>query len=97
MKPVIFSKKSQSGLEKIADYIALDNPKRALSFVKDIKKKCQILHHAPEANPRFPELGLDARYFAHGNYLILYRMQPECVRIERILHGARLILPLLKE
>lgn len=36
---VVFSPKIESDLESIADYIALDNPSRALTFIEEIKNK----------------------------------------------------------
>ena len=35
---VIFTKQAESDLEQIADFIALDNPIRALSFIKELEQ-----------------------------------------------------------
>ena len=36
---VIFTKQAENDLEQIADFIALDNPIRALSFIKRVRAK----------------------------------------------------------
>ncbi|MCF9028535.1 type II toxin-antitoxin system RelE/ParE family toxin, partial [Acinetobacter nectaris] len=36
---VIFTKHAENDLEQIADFIAKDNPIRALTFVREIEKK----------------------------------------------------------
>ena len=77
-------------LETISDYIARDNPARALSFLQELRSKCLGLADMSE---RFP---LVARYEApgvrrrgHGDYLIFYRVEAEKVFIIHILHGAQ--------
>lgn len=95
MKSVILSVKAEADLENIGDYIAADNPSRALSFIKELRGKCIKLGHYPEANPRFPELGPDVRFCPHGSYLILYRVLEDSVSVERILHGARDIMDVI--
>ncbi len=36
-----FSDEAENDLEQIADYIAWDNPRRALSFVRELLSKCE--------------------------------------------------------
>jgi len=36
-----FSTLAEVDLEEIADYIARDNPQRALSFIHEIRERCQ--------------------------------------------------------
>ena len=38
-----FSNEAESDLERIADYIAEANPRRALSFIRELRSKCQDL------------------------------------------------------
>lgn len=47
-------------LETIGDFIARDNPKRALSFLRELRWKCLALADMPE---RFPVV---ARYKTPG-------------------------------
>lgn len=85
----IFSPLAVSDLEEIGDYIAKDNPNRALTFVHEIKVRCQKIVSFPEAAQTHPEYGEGVRMIPHGRYLIFYTVQPEHVRIERILSGFR--------
>ncbi len=80
-------------LEAIADYIARDNPERAVTFVREIRDKCLGLAVMPRAFPlvpRFERHGV--RHRVYGNYQIFYRVvgdPPTRIDILYILHGAR--------
>jgi toxin ParE1/3/4 len=87
---------AERDLEEISDYIARDNPERALSFVKEIREQCSKITTYPEAAPLRLELGERIRLVPFGRYLIFYTVQADHVRIERIIHGARNILDLFK-
>ena len=97
MKQVGFAPQAVLDLEAIADYIATDNPARAVTFVREIRERCRLLGDFPESARRFAELGKEARILPYGNYVILYRNLPHEVSIERIIHGARDILALLSD
>lgn len=95
MKPVVFSPKAEHDLEDIADYIAADNPRRAVSFVRELRERCFALGTLPASARPFPALAPDAHILPYRNYVILYRNLPRHVSIERIVHGARDIMALL--
>jgi toxin ParE1/3/4 len=76
-------------LEEIGDYIALDNPTRAGSFVAELRAHCQKICLNPLGYRLRPELSLHLRSCVHGNYVIFFESTPEQVTIIRILHGAR--------
>ena len=52
-----FTSEAEQGLETIADYIASDNPVRALSFVHELRAKCQRITFNPSGYRLRPELG----------------------------------------
>lgn len=84
-----FSSEAESDLEQIADYIAQDNPRRALSFIREVRSKCEDLVESPNGFalvPRYENHGIRRR--VHGNYLIFYRVETAKVVIVHILHGA---------
>ncbi|MBJ6133713.1 type II toxin-antitoxin system RelE/ParE family toxin [Ochrobactrum sp. Q0168] len=86
---VEFSDEAESDLEQIADDIAEDNPGRALSFVQELRGKCEALAANPLAFslvPRYESYGIRRR--VHGNYLIFYHVRVEQVVIVHVLHGA---------
>ncbi len=86
---VEFSGEAESDLEQIVDYIVKDNPRRALSFVQELRGKCEALADNPLAFPLVPRYeGFGIRRRVHGNYLIFYRVGAEKVVIVHVLHGA---------
>jgi toxin ParE1/3/4 len=97
VKPVAFRPQALRDLEAIADYIAADNPRRAQSFVQELRKRCRLLGDFPESARRFPALGKDARILPYRNYLIIYRNLPDQVLISRVIHGARDIIAALSD
>jgi len=93
---VVVSQAAEADLETIADWIAQDNPRRALSFVIELRDACMSLGHTPRAFPLVPRHEAHGiRRRVHGNYLIFYRIDPDQVTIIHILHGARDFEPLL--
>jgi len=86
---VVFSPRSEEDLEEIADFIARDSPRRAVRFIAEVRVTCEKLADAPLGYELQPQLDPGIRRTVHGRYLIFYSVEPERVRIERILHGAR--------
>lgn len=81
---------AQDDLEQIGDYIARDNPKRALSFALELRGACMSLAQTPSTFPLLPQyrrFGIRCR--VHGSYLILYRVDGDELTVVRVLHGAR--------
>jgi len=94
---VEFSDRAEADLEGVADYIALDNPKRAVSFVRELRARCERIAGQPRANRLREELGPGTRGAVHGPHLILYTERRGVLVIERIVHGARDLGRLLDE
>ncbi|MGO6748275.1 type II toxin-antitoxin system RelE/ParE family toxin [Rhizobium ruizarguesonis] len=75
----------------LSDYIAKDNPCRALSLVQELRARCEGLSDIPLGLPlvltlpRYERHGIRRR--VHGNYLIFYRVDGEKVVVIHILHG----------
>ena len=80
---------AEQDLEAIGDYIAADNPMRALSFIRELRAQCQRIAANPPGYRLRPELGDYIRSCAHGNYVIFFVATTEEVSIIRVLHGAR--------
>lgn len=96
MKNVLITPEAERDLEDIADYIAADNPARALSFVQEIRDRCTKIGAAPLAHVARPELGDGIRSCRHKRYLIFFKVDPGdgSVLVVRVLHGARDLLAL---
>lgn len=81
---------AESDLEAIGDWIAQDNPSRALTFVTELRHACKTLAQLPEGYalvPRHEHSGVRRRVY--GNYLIFYRIDADDIAVLHVLHGAR--------
>ena len=77
-------------LEAIGDWIGEANPTRALSFVTELRCRCEALSDMPTGFPlvpRYKHLGIRRR--PYGDYLIFYRVLNDTTEILHVLHGAR--------
>lgn len=80
---------AEADLEAIGDYIAQDNPVRALSFVQELSRSCFELADMPEAWPIIPRYERhDVRRRVHGRYLIFYRVEEGRIIVLHVLNGA---------
>ncbi|NWB83605.1 type II toxin-antitoxin system RelE/ParE family toxin [Pseudomonas gingeri] len=77
---------AEGDLERIGDYIAQDNPLRALSFINELRDKCLSLADMHQAFPLVPRYGIRRR--VHESYAIFYRVEANRVVVVHILHGA---------
>lgn len=88
-------------LEQIGDYIARDNPRRAVSFVREMRDKCMSLADMPFAFPlvpRYERYGVQHR--VHSSYQIFYRLvgnPVERIDVIHVLHSARNYVAILFE
>lgn len=89
MIPVRLSPRAAADLDEIGEYIARDNPARAVTFVDELSAVCGHIAEHPEAYRTRDDLLPDLRMAIHRHYLILFRILPTEIRIERIVHGTR--------
>ncbi|MDD4999654.1 type II toxin-antitoxin system RelE/ParE family toxin [Rhodoferax sp.] len=83
-----FQPQAERDLEGIGDYIAQDNPRRAITFLQELRAQCRKILVAPQAYRPRPELGEGIRSCAYGNYVIFFTEDGRLLRIIRVLHGA---------
>jgi toxin ParE1/3/4 len=89
MKRLVFTDSAEADLEAIGDHIARDNPRRADTFVIELRDACRKLVEMPLRFPLAPALeSLGIRRRVQGNYLILYRVTEQAVEIVHVVHGA---------
>lgn len=89
---VVLTAEAEADLEAIGDFIAADNPARAVTFVGELVSCCARIAEAPQACPlvpRYEQTGIRRRVF--GRYLIFYRAREPagCIDVLHILNGAR--------
>jgi toxin ParE1/3/4 len=73
--------------DAIFDYIETDNPRAAVAQDQLFSARAQIL-------AQFPLLGrpgrlVGTRELVEGNFIIVYEIAGDAIRIIRVLHGAR--------
>jgi plasmid stabilization system protein ParE len=87
---VILSRQAEVDLESIGDHIAVDNPRRAVSFIRELREHAARLGQNPKAFPVVARRdAVELRRMAYRGYLVLYYVTESTVMIDRIVHGAR--------
>lgn len=79
----------EADLDAIAAFIAEDNPRRAVTFIRDIRTKFRTIQQGPLIYRLRTDIGEDARMATVGNYAILFRIAGNAVRIERVVYAGR--------
>ncbi|MBV9629701.1 MAG: type II toxin-antitoxin system RelE/ParE family toxin [Xanthobacteraceae bacterium] len=87
--PAYFTPQAEIDVEEIGDYIALENPKRAVTFIQEMRQHCKRIAESPLGYAARPDLGDAIRTCAYGNYLIVFEPYHDGALILRVLHGAR--------
>ena len=87
MAHYLVSPLAEQDIETIGDFIALDNPHRALTFIAELRSQCAKIAASPKTFRARPELGENIRSCAYGNYVIFFQ-DVWTVCIVRVLHGA---------
>ena len=87
-----FSRRAEADIEQIGDYTASDAPRRAVSYVRELRAQCRRLAEFPEAHALREEFGRGVRVAVHGRYLIFYVVHKDLLEVRRVIHGARNII-----
>jgi len=88
---------AENDIEQIGDYIAKDNPRQALNFVKALYKQCEKIVQSPLLYRLHPELDKNIRACIYRKYIIFFQCNDNEVLIVRVLHGAMYIKNRLRE
>ena len=84
-----FSRHAERDIEDIGDFIARDNPRRAITFITKLRDRCRQIVEFPRAAPSRRALGKGVRCVVFGRYLIVSVVRARVLEIRRVLHGAR--------
>jgi toxin ParE1/3/4 len=97
---VKFSGHVEDDLDRIADWIARDNPERSFSFLRELHDAFQRIGRNPMLYSRRPEVAKGARIAVVHSYVILFRVRKrrsgDFVQIERVVYGGRYLPGLLQ-
>ena len=86
---VVWLRRANRSLEKISDYIALDNPQAAYAMVVRLREAAAALGHSPGMGRPGRVAGTRELVVPGTLYLIPYRVKGDTVQILHVLHGAR--------
>ncbi len=75
-------------VRNIADHIAEDKAERALTFVREIREKTELLTDFPSVG-RAGRVAGTRELVVHKNYVVTYRMKEKNVEIIRVHHAAQ--------
>jgi toxin ParE1/3/4 len=86
---VKFSLDIEDDLDAIAEYTAVDSPRRAAAFIREINAQFRRIGDGPLLYQLRPDIGQDARLAVVGNYVVLFRVASDVVYVERVIYGGR--------
>jgi toxin ParE1/3/4 len=86
---IVLTPRANADLGEIWMFVAADNPAQADDFIDLIDEKFQNLSRQPGLGRRREELAAGLRSFPVGRYVIFYLQVQDCLRIVRVLLGAR--------
>ena len=89
-RALIYSRQAQADLDEIFDFIAADNPRRARSYVEEIRQTCRGLCDAPLIGTARPDLRPDVRIMTFRRRVVIaYRVLADRLEILRVFSGGR--------
>lgn len=87
---VIWAPRALKRIGEIAQYIAADRPEAARGWVRALFARAATLRDHPRRGRRVPEIGRDEiREVLHGEYRVVYRIEPKLVVVLTVRHGRR--------
>lgn len=85
---LIWARTAHSDRKSIREYIARDNPAAALATDELFSQKAASLTGYPNLG-RLGRVAGTREAVAHENYILVYDVVGDCVRVLRVLHVAR--------
>lgn len=92
VRRLVWSDQALADLKAIKDYIVRESPRGAKSVVLAIEEAADRLVDFPFAHRAIPELqDPERRETFVYEYRLMYRVEDDCIRILRVVHGRRLL------
>lgn len=86
---VILSARARQDIQDIGDFIAADSPRRAITFVLELQRSCLELAGYPLRFSTIDWFGAgEHRRRVYGNYLIIYRVDADVLRVVRVISAS---------
>lgn len=83
-----WSQEAEYDLNQIVDFIASDNPIAAINLSEYLFDTAEKVGHMPYMGRGGRVLGT-REFVAHPNYILVYQVRLDEIRILRVLHGSR--------
>ena len=91
-RAVIWSPAARADLREIEAYIATTSPSNARRVIERIREAATNRRDFPYSARMIPEFqDRERRETFVYQYRVMYRVEPECIRILRVVHGRRLL------
>jgi toxin ParE1/3/4 len=84
-------------LDAIRKRLEEERPGRAAKFMAELRARGSLLQEFPLAGPVLSIESGDLRRLVLWEYLMIYRVETETVRVERVVHGSRDLTTLLDD
>jgi len=92
MLPVVWRKRARTDLLDIVEYIGARNPVAASRLAHELESSTWILSAYPNLYGLSRRIPGCREIVVHKNYIVIYRVEADRVRIMRIVHGSRVYL-----
>lgn len=96
MIKIVLSDRATADLASIADYISQDSPRHADALLDKFSAEFVSIAQNPKIYRLRPDIDVDTRIAIVGNYLTLFLLFEDHVRVIRVVHGSRDIPNLLQ-
>lgn len=89
-RALIYTGQAEADLDEIFDFIAADNPRRARSYIEDIRQACRNLCHTPLIGIERADLRLGLRILPLWRRVVIaYELPPDELLVLRVFTGGR--------
>jgi len=92
MLPVVWRAQAEDDLADITAYINEDNPLAASRLADAIRASTGPLPQNPLMYRQSERIPGCREIVVHSNYIVIYRVYPDRIRIMRVVHGRRMYL-----
>jgi len=92
MLPVVWRAQAEDDLATITAYINEDNPLAARRLANDIRASTRLLPQNPLMYRQSDRIPGCREIVVRSNYIVIYRVYPDRIRIMRVVHGRRMYL-----
>jgi len=92
MLPVVWRKRARTDLLDIVEYIGEHNPAAARRLAHEFESCTWALSAYPNLYRLSQRIPGCREIVVHKKYIVIYRVEPDRVRVMRIVHGSRVHL-----